>query len=813
MRIEAESMSLVNYTVTGSGIASGGAYADLLGQVPAGGSGTATYTFDGPDGTYDIVVGYYDEADGNSPWSVAVDGTEIDSWVANSTSGNNNVASAASFRTRTIVNQQLTAGQAIAVTGTRDVDEFARLDYIEFIQPISRFFLQDSGKIFVNEAAGEATITAFRSGSTEERITLEYTTNNAGGIGSAEANVDYETPTFGGTANTGQIVFESGESEKSFTVPIINDTLGEVNEIFSVGIQNPSGGTLDAPRTVLIEILDDDAPTTISVNAASIAVSEGTATANLTVQRTGNINGTSSVEFSTVDGTAFSGEDYEDTSGTITFAAQESTQTISIPILNDPDIEPNETFLVRLSNPTDAILGSENETEILISDNDGSLGDLTRQTYVSGLTLPTTLKWTPDGNYMLVAEKAGIVRVIENGVLRETPLINISDQVNETRDRGLIGLAIHPEFPTNPYVYLAYTYDPPETAGKTGLDGPDQKGNRPSRVAQFTVDPVTMIADPSSLEVILGTNSVWEYISSPEGNSTGDNSIPPSGIVNGTTIVAPPELIDEGMQDNDPDRPGIQNQNIRDFLATDSESHSIGDLEFGQDGYLYVSNGDGISYNFADPRGVRVQDINNLSGKVLKIDPLTGAGAPGNPFYEEDDPFSNQSKVYHYGMRNPYRIAIDPLTDRPIVGDVGWFKYEEINAGEPGANFGWPYIDGPEQNNPYSDLDLAQTFYNNGNRNDPDDPAAVAPILYRNHDSPDFANAITMGDFYDSNTLVYSDLNGGEVFAATLGAGRQITNVQQFDSDANRVVDIRTNPQDGQLYGVDILNGSILNWA
>ena len=83
---------------------------------------------------------------------------------------------------------------------------------------------------------------------------------------------------------------------------------------------------------------------------------------------------------------------------------------------------------------------------------------------------------------------------------------------------------------------------------------------------------------------------------------------------------------------------------------------------------MYLSIGDGTSYNFADPRTVRVQDVNNLSGKVLRINPITGEGLASNPFFDGDVD-SNQSKVFYYGLRNPYRFAFDPMTDLPVVGD------------------------------------------------------------------------------------------------------------------------------------------------
>jgi glucose/arabinose dehydrogenase len=432
------------------------------------------------------------------------------------------------------------------------------------------------------------------------------------------------------------------------------------------------------------------------------------------------------------------------------------------------------------------------------------------------LNQPIAIDWTPDGQYMLVAQKNGVVRVVDNGTLRSTPLIDLSSQVNDTRDRGLIGMAIHPNFPATPYIYLSYTYDPPEADQNrnpnTDLDDPDGSGNRPARVVRVTVNPATMIADPSSLVVLLGKNSTWQYTSQPDSNSTGSTGIPPSGIVNGTTITAPANQIDVGIQDNDPDRAGIQNQNIRDYLATDSESHTIGAVHFGADGYLYVSNGDGTSYNFADPRSVRVQDVDNLSGKVLRIDPITGEGIASNPFYD-GDPNSNQSKVFYSGLRNPFRFTFDPVTGLPVIGDVGWNSWEEINTGAAGSNFGWPYIEGPNRTGGYQDLSQAISFYNNGNINpgSPSNQAAVFPILERSHGAPDNATAIVVGDFYNANTLMFGDLNNGTLYAATLDANRNVTSVQVFDSGIAYVVDMEMGP-DGKLYGVNLVSGQILRW-
>ena len=95
-----------------------------------------------------------------------------------------------------------------------------------------------------------------------------------------------------------------------------------------------------------------------------------------------------------------------------------------------------------------------------------------------------------------------------------------------------------------------------------------------------------------------------------------------------------------------------------------------------------------------DPRTVSVQNINSLSGKILRIDPITGLGLPGNPFVKEGDDLStNSSKVYQLGLRNPFSIGF-AQDGRLFITNTGWFGWEEIESGYAGANFGWPYFEG-----------------------------------------------------------------------------------------------------------------------
>ncbi|MEB3333617.1 MAG: NPCBM/NEW2 domain-containing protein [Cyanobacteriota bacterium] len=677
---------------------------------------------------------------------------------------------------------------------------------------------------FISEADGMIALTAVRSISSLNPTTVEITTNEV--VGSATADVDFLRPSAPQLpTNTGLISFQSGQSSQSFNITIINDLLQEDIEQFTAGLQNPNPGTLGAPRTARVVIIDDDGPARISFSESSINVIENEGQATLTLLRSGDLSSAASVEVSLIDGSANRQTDYRQLPMTLQFEPGVFQQDIAIPIINDLVAEDSETFQVMISQPQGAVLQGNATATLIILDNDGSGGDpLKREVFLHGvnsagtqqLDRPTSFDWLPDGR-MLIAEKSGIVKMVADGALQSTPVIDLQSIVNDSGDRGLLALAVHPDFNAeSPYLYLAYSYDPPETRKRIGLAGPDGAGNRASRVERITVDPVSL--EILERDVILGQRSRWKFISSPDVDGTGKIDVLPSGIVNGTTITDCGVAIDSGYQDNIPSMAGNQNQNIRDFLACDSTSHSIGDLEFGPDGYLYVTNGDGASYNFADPRAIRAQDLANLSGKMLRLDPLTGAGVASNPFYN-GSARSNPSKVFYYGLRNAFRFTFDPVTQQPVLGDVGWSTWEEINTAPPGANFGWPYFEGPDRPSGYNDLNSAQDFYGNSNRNpgSPDSQSAVFPISNFSHASPDNFAALMVGDFIDDDSFLYGDINSGRLFKATLDQNRQISSTESFDSGLNYITELKLGP-DGLIYGSLLYDsefgpGSIIRWV
>lgn len=752
----------------------------------------------------------------------------------------------------------------------------------------------ESSVISVNETGTQATIRILRQNGTAGTITVDYRTTP----GTATAGNDY-------TAVSGTATFAPGETVKTITVPIANDSLVEGPETFGFAIDNVQGGaTLLAPRTATVTIADDDTalpdlfsyatmtdagvfafngpatltggtlrltgaasqtgsaflrrPLAVDANASfasrfTFRIPGGTAGGeglafvlqNATTQAAtvgtggaglgyGGIASSLAIKFDTVQSagepsanyvailqngsativasaaapvdlnsgnTVFAWIDYDGATNALRVfvggTATKPTTALLTRTIDLPALVGNRAFLGFTAATGTTVNTHEIQSWQFASNNQlqaapGPVNVSAQQLY-SGLIQPTAMEFSPDGRNLYITEQRGIVRVARDGVLQTTPFLDFRDRVNGTRDRGLLDVAVHPNFPATPYVYLIYTYDPPEVNQNAthALAGPDKNGNRAGRITRVTADAAanytTIVAN--SEVVLTGTASTWNNFNAFV-NSTTDFNAPPAGI-----------------------RP--DGSNIDDFIATDSESHTVGALEFGPDGKLYASIGDGTSYNRMDPRTVRVQDVNNLSGKVLRIDPITGAGLPDNPFWN-GNANSNRSKVWQMGVRNAFRMGIDQVTGKLYLGDVGWYTWEEVNTGPAGANFGWPYYEGGSTGNvrtpDYQNLSQAQAFYAAGT-------PVERPLLAFNH-STDGMNAIVMGDVYRGTAypeefrgnLFFNDLGQGIVRRAVLNANGTVASVQTFATGAQYVTSMKVSPADGMMYYVDLDNGTVGRW-
>jgi len=398
----------------------------------------------------------------------------------------------------------------------------------------------------------------------------------------------------------------------------------------------------------------------------------------------------------------------------------------------------------------------------------------TETVHWSGLGHPTVVRFADDGR-VFVASKSGLINVFDGLDDRTpTPYADLRTQVQDYWDRGLLGLALDPDFTgTRPFLYVLYAYDK--------APGSDQVPR-------------------------------W-----------GDQCADPTGA--GCPIVG-------RLSRLAPD--GTETVLIEDFCQQ-YPSHSIGSLEFGPDGMLYVSAGDGASFDWADfgqvgnpcgdppdaggalrSQAYRWSEGMSYSGTILRVDPDTGAAAPGNPPHA--DPA--RARVIAYGLRNPFRFALRPGTNEVWAGDVGWNRAEEINRIEDLGrvrNFGWPCYEGGRDRMGAYDVPLCDTL-----------PAAAVDepeFLYYHWDQvvegeacPAGTSSISGVAFYDGETfpaeyegaLFFADYARRCIWVAYAGEDGlpDFSTRETFVAGAQGPAWLGVGP-DGALYYADIINGTI----
>jgi glucose/arabinose dehydrogenase len=433
---------------------------------------------------------------------------------------------------------------------------------------------------------------------------------------------------------------------------------------------------------------------------------------------------------------------------------------------------------------------------------------------LSGLTNPTAVQFSPDGR-IFVAQKNGVIKVFQS--LTDTSPVTVADLSNNVDnywDRGLLGMALAPNFPTDPYLYVLYAYD-----GTVG-GPPHLWGDACPTPPGATTDGCLVTGRISRLQI--------------SGN-----------VMTGTEQV----LVHDWCQQ--------------------FPSHSVGTLLFGRDGYLYASGGDGASFNnvdygqygatyagdqanpCGDPPGgsgtaltppnaeggaLRSQSVRRtdgpttLDGSILRIDPATGAGVPGNPFFSSPD--ANARRIVAYGLRNPFRITQRPGTDELWVGDVGWNTWEEIDrvvspTSATASNFGWPCYEGQAAQSGYqgAGLALCSSLYST--------PGSVtAPYYTYNHNACVVSysgchvggSSVTGVAFYQGGSypsqyngaLFFADHSRNEIWAMLPGTNglpdptklQSVVGVDATGGAAGHPVDLKTGPG-GDLFYVDMEDGTL----
>jgi hypothetical protein len=222
----------------------------------------------------------------------------------------------------------------------------------------------------VVESTGTGPFTITRIGHGTVRGTVDYATAD----GTASAGSDYESRS--GTAS-----LQAPDGATEINVPVVPDNEVEGPETVDIALSNPSGAPgmiLRFPFTGTMTIIDDDGPARVSLAAASYSNFENRSGVEISIIRSGDASGSSSVSVATSDGTAQAGTDYEALPPTLVdFAPGERVKRQRISLLNDSVAEDPEQLAVTLSDPTGSDLADPSEAEIEIFDDDSGSSDTT----------------------------------------------------------------------------------------------------------------------------------------------------------------------------------------------------------------------------------------------------------------------------------------------------------------------------------------------------------------------------------------------------------------------------------------------------
>ncbi|MCG8349239.1 MAG: PKD domain-containing protein, partial [Chloroflexales bacterium] len=215
-----------------------------------------------------------------------------------------------------------------------------------------------ANRFSVAEDAGSVSIEVVLTQASGLPVSVVYATTDQTAIGGD----DYITV-------TDQLTFAPGETSQTFTIPINTDRFDEADETVALALSNPENATAGVFEATLV-IENDDPPPVIQFAQDRYEVNESASVVVITVTLNLASGEEIAINYSTANGTANAGADYNAASGTLAFGWGQWTQTITIPINNDRNDERNETFTLTLSDPRNAVLGQLARTTVTIRDDD-----------------------------------------------------------------------------------------------------------------------------------------------------------------------------------------------------------------------------------------------------------------------------------------------------------------------------------------------------------------------------------------------------------------------------------------------------------
>lgn len=362
------------------------------------------------------------------------------------------------------------------------------------------FFISDASLTEGDAGSAQLSFVVSRSFITSTTTTVDYATVD----GTAVAGADYTA------VPTTTLTFLPATITQTVTVDILGDTLDEIDEQFTVILENQSAGVLVGDFSGAATILDDDDPPSLTFADASAVLegNTGTATAVFTATLSAPSGKTITVDYETVDGTAVANSDYEAASSTITFNPGETEQTVSITINGDLlDEEDSEMFSVALSNASNVTLADTSAAGTILDDDPLPSLSIADASVTEGNSGTTTMNLlvsldAPSGKTITVTyatsagtATAGVDYVATSGSLtftpgdtQETVSVTINgDTIDEVNETFLVTLSA----PTNA------TLDDAEATGTITDDDPQptasindvsvEEGDSGTVTAVFTV--------------------------------------------------------------------------------------------------------------------------------------------------------------------------------------------------------------------------------------------------------------------------------------------------------------------------------------